>query len=73
MGERLEGKVIRLKAALLGGREVQLLLVTGGERPQCDQRMKRTSFVQTVAAGAVWLALSVLLAVVALGFCGYFD
>jgi hypothetical protein len=29
--------------------------------------------LETIAALAVWLALSVLLAVVALGFCGYFD
>jgi hypothetical protein len=35
--------------------------------------MTHNRFVQIVAAGAVWLALSVLLAVVALGFCGYFD
>ena len=33
--------------------------------------MKRT--LETIAALAVWLALSVLLAVVALGFCGFFD
>lgn len=58
---------------LLGGREVQLLLVTGGEGPQCDQRMTHNRFVQTVAAGAVWLALCALFAVIALGFCGYFD
>jgi hypothetical protein len=33
--------------------------------------MKRT--LQTLAALVVWLACSVLLAVVALGFCGFFD
>lgn len=33
--------------------------------------MKRT--LETLAALAVWLSLSVLLAVVALGFCGFFD
>jgi hypothetical protein len=33
--------------------------------------MKRT--LETLAALVVWLALSVLLAVVALGFCGFFD
>lgn len=33
--------------------------------------MKRT--LETLAALAVWFALSVLLAVIALGFCGYFD
>lgn len=29
--------------SLLGEREVQLLLVTGGEGPQCDQRMTHTT------------------------------
>ena len=33
--------------------------------------MKRT--LETLAALVVWLALCALLAVVALGFCGYFD
>jgi hypothetical protein len=33
--------------------------------------MKRT--LEILAALLAWLALSVLLAVVALGFCGYFD
>ena len=33
--------------------------------------MKRT--LQAIAALVVWLACSVLFAVVALGFCGYFD
>jgi hypothetical protein len=33
--------------------------------------MKRT--LETLAALACWLALCSLLAVVALGFCGYFD
>jgi hypothetical protein len=33
--------------------------------------MKRT--LETFAALVVWLALCALLAVVALGFCGYFD
>jgi hypothetical protein len=33
--------------------------------------MKRT--LETLAALVAWFALSVLLAAVALGFCGYFD
>ena len=33
--------------------------------------MRRT--LETLATLAVWLALSVLLAAVALGFCGFFD
>lgn len=33
--------------------------------------MKRT--LQTIAALVVWLACSALFAVVALGFCGFFD
>ena len=70
---RVEGKLIRLKAGLIGWPGRLVGLVTGGEGPQCNQRMKRTSFVQTVAAAAVWLALCSLLAVVALGFCGFFD
>ena len=33
--------------------------------------MKRT--LETIAALAVWFALCALLAVIALGFCGFFD